>query len=97
HPAEMRAQPPRIVMKAEGVHVTDIVGKTVLDAVGGLWNVNLGYSSDPIKKAIADQLDALPYYSSFRGTSTGPSIELAYELTEWFKTEGMVRVFFTSG
>ncbi|MGX1330350.1 adenosylmethionine-8-amino-7-oxononanoate aminotransferase [Bradyrhizobium elkanii] len=97
HPAEMRAQPPRIVMKGEGVEVTDIDGKTVIDAVGGLWNVNLGYSCDPIKQAIADQLSALPYYSGFRGTSSGPSIELAYELTEWFKPEGMVRAFFTSG
>ena len=57
HPAEMRAQPPRIIMKGEGVHVTDIDGRSVLDAVGGLWNVNLGYSCDPIKKAIADQLE----------------------------------------
>ncbi|RVD51862.1 aminotransferase class III-fold pyridoxal phosphate-dependent enzyme, partial [Mesorhizobium sp. M8A.F.Ca.ET.023.02.2.1] len=62
-----------------------------------LWNVNLGYSCDPIKQAIADQLGALPYYSGFRGTSTGPSIELAYELAEWFAPEGMVRTFFTSG
>lgn len=97
HPAEMRAHPPRIIMKGEGVHVTDIDGRTTLDAVGGLWNVNLGYSCDPIKKAIADQLNELPYYSGFRGTSTGPAIELAYELTEWFKPEGMVRTFFTSG
>ena len=58
HPAEMRAQPPQIIMKGEGVHVTDIDGRTVIDAVGGLWNVNLGYSCDPIKQAIADQLDA---------------------------------------
>ncbi len=36
-------------------------------------------------------------YSGFRGTSSGPAIELAYELTEWFKPEGMVRAFFTSG
>ena len=97
HPAEMRAQPPRIIMKGEGIFVTDIEGRTVLDSVGGLWNVNLGYSCDPIKKAIADQLGELPYYSGFRGTSTGPSIELAFELTEWFKLEGMVRAFFTSG
>jgi len=97
HPAEMRANPPKVIMKGEGVSVTDIDGKSVLDAVGGLWNVNLGYSCDPIKKAIADQLGALPYYSGFRGTSTGPSIELAYELAEWFAPEGMVRTFFTSG
>ncbi|MBN9244701.1 MAG: aspartate aminotransferase family protein [Mesorhizobium sp.] len=97
HPAEMRGNPPKVIMKGEGAHVTDIEGRTVLDAVGGLWNVNLGYSCDPIKRAIADQLSALPYYSGFRGTSTGPSIELAYELTQWFEPEGMVRAFFTSG
>jgi adenosylmethionine-8-amino-7-oxononanoate aminotransferase len=44
HPAEMRAQPPRIIMKGEGIFVTDIEGRTVLDSVGGLWNVNLGFS-----------------------------------------------------
>lgn len=97
HPAEMRASPPKVIMGGTGVHVTDIEGNTVLDAVGGLWNVNLGYSAQPIKDAIAAQLDALPYYSGFRGTSTGPAIELAYELTEWFAPEGMTRAFFTSG
>ncbi|MGR4932189.1 aminotransferase class III-fold pyridoxal phosphate-dependent enzyme [Bradyrhizobium sp. CAR08] len=97
HPKDMQDHPPRIIMKGEGIHVTDIEGKTVLDAVGGLWNVTLGYSCDPIKKAIADQLKELPYSSGFRGVSTGPAIELAYELTEWFKPEGMVRAFFTSG
>jgi adenosylmethionine-8-amino-7-oxononanoate aminotransferase len=97
HPAEMQAAPPRIIMEGNGASVTDIDGRTVLDAVGGLWNVNLGYSSDPIKQAIARQLDVLPYYSGFRGTSTAPSITLAYELTQWFEPEGMVRAFFTSG
>ena len=60
HPKDMQDHPPRIIMKGEGIHVTDIEGKAVLDAVGGLWNVTLGYSCDPVKKAIADQLDELP-------------------------------------
>lgn len=97
HPAEMQANPPKVIMQGEGAHVTDIDGRKVLDAVGGLWNVNLGYSCDPIKQAITAQLDALPYYSGFRGTSTGPSIELAWELAQWFEPEGMTRTFFTSG
>lgn len=97
HPAEMRANPPKVIVKGEGVAVTDLDGRTVIDAVGGLWNVNLGYSADPVKQAIRDQLDALPYYSAFRGTSSEPAIELAYELTQWFAPEGMVRAFFTSG
>jgi len=97
HPAEMRAGPPKIIASGSGVHVTDVDGNRVLDAVGGLWNVNLGYNCDPIKEAIRDQLDVLPYYSGFRGTSTGPAIELAYELTQFFEPEGMTRVFYTSG
>lgn len=97
HPAEMIANPPKVLTAAEGVTLTDVDGHKSLDAVGGLWNVNLGYSCDPVKKAIAEQLNALPYYSAFRGTSTGPAIELSYMLAEWFRPDGMVRSFFTSG
>ncbi len=97
HPADMRENPPKVVMSAEGVRITDIDGHTVIDAVGGLWNVNLGYSIDPIKKAISDQLDQLAYYSAFRGTTTAPAIELSYMLSEWFAPDGLLRSFFTSG
>ena len=97
HPAEMLAKPPKIITAAEGVTITDVDGHKTLDAVGGLWNVNLGYSCDPIKKAISDQLGELAYYSAFRGTSTGPAIELSYALAEWFAPDGLVRSFFTSG
>lgn len=97
HPADMRADPPRIVTKGEGVEIVDIHGQRVLDAVGGLWNVNLGYSCEPVKQAIRDQLDELPYYSTFRGTTNGPLIQLSHELAEWFAPDGLTRSFFTSG
>ncbi len=97
HPAEMREHPPIVVASAEGVEITDVNGHTALDAVGGLWNVNLGYSCQPIKDAINEQLGTLPYYSTFRGTSNAPAVELSYALTEWFKEDGLVRAFFTSG
>ena len=97
HPAESLANPPIVIEKAEGVHVTDIHGNTVLDAVGGLWNVNLGYSCQPIKDAISSQLAELPYYSSFRGTTTATTVELSAVLTDWFSEDGLVRAFFTSG
>ncbi|OYU37913.1 MAG: aspartate aminotransferase family protein [Pseudorhodobacter sp. PARRP1] len=95
--AEMRANPPKIIQGAEGVHITDLDGNRVLDAVGGLWNVNLGYSSEPVKQAIFNQMADLPYYSTFRGTTNGPMIELSYELAQFFKPEGLTRAFFTSG
>ncbi|MGB7319627.1 MAG: aminotransferase class III-fold pyridoxal phosphate-dependent enzyme, partial [Planktotalea sp.] len=70
--------------------------KTV-DAVGGLWCVNLGYSNDVVKEAIAKQLYDLPYYSAFAGTSNPPAIEASYAVREFFEPDGMVRAFFTSG
>lgn len=97
HPADMMANPPRIIDKADGVEIVDIHGHRVLDAVGGLWNVNLGYSCQPVKDAIYAQLNELPYYSAFRGTTTSPLIELSYELREWFAPDGQSRAFFTSG
>ncbi|HPY40580.1 MAG TPA: aminotransferase class III-fold pyridoxal phosphate-dependent enzyme, partial [Thiolinea sp.] len=97
HPAESIAKPAKVFVKASGVHITDDQGNTVLDGVGGLWNVNLGYSCEPVKAAIREQLDVMPYYSSFRGTTTAPVEQLAEELTTWFSAEGMVRAFFTSG
>lgn len=97
HPAEMQANTPYVITGAEGVNIRDIDGREVVDAVGGLWCVNLGYSNSAIKQAITDQLDRLPYYSAFAGTTTDPAIELSYELREFFAEDGMARAFFTSG
>ncbi|HGG06068.1 MAG TPA: aspartate aminotransferase family protein [Aliiroseovarius sp.] len=97
HPADSRANPPTIVTGAAGVRITDIDGHEVVDAVGGLWNVNLGFSCQPVKDAIAAQLDRLPYYSTFRGTSNDAVIELAEELRDFFAPDGLSRAFFTSG
>ncbi len=65
HPKDSLESPPRIITKAQGVKITDIDGHQTVDAVGGLWCVNLGYSNQRIKDAITNQLSDLPYYSSF--------------------------------
>ena len=96
-PADSLNTPPAIITGAQGVRIRDIDGHEVVDAVGGLWNVNLGYSCQPVKDAIAAQLDALPYYSIFRGTSNDKVIELAEELRAFFEPDGLTRAFYTSG
>ena len=91
HPADMLKNPPIVIASAEGVEITDVSGYRTLDAVGGLWNVNLGYSCQPVKDAITEQLATLPYYSSFRGTSNAAAVELSHALTEWFGQDGLTR------
>ena len=96
-PEDSKVAPPKIIVGAEGVRIQDIDGHSVVDAVGGLWNVNLGYSCQPVKDAIADQLAKLPYYSTFRGSTNDAVIELSYELADFFEPDGLHRAFFTSG
>ncbi|WP_375698195.1 aspartate aminotransferase family protein [Pseudophaeobacter sp. TrK17] len=97
HPADSQANPPTIITGASGVRISDVDGHEVIDAVGGLWNVNLGFSCQPVKDAIAAQLDVLPYYSTFRGTSNDQVIQLAEVLKDFFAADGLTRAFFTSG
>lgn len=96
-PSDSLNNPPTIITGASGVRIRDLDGHEVVDAVGGLWNVNLGYSCQPVKDAIAAQLDALPYYSIFRGTSNDKVIELAEVLRDFFAPDGLTRAFYTSG
>ena len=35
HPGAMQDAPPKIITRADGIHITDIDGHRVLDAVGG--------------------------------------------------------------
>lgn len=97
HPGAQQANPPKIITSASGVRIRDIDGHEAVDAVGGLWNVNLGYSCEPVKQAISRQLSDLPYYSAFAGTSNDAAIELSWMLRNFFAEEGMTRAFFTSG
>ncbi|WP_375261961.1 aspartate aminotransferase family protein [Palleronia sp.] len=97
HPADSIAKPPVIVTGGNGVRIRDVDGHETVDAVGGLWNVNLGFSCQPVKDAIAEQLDRLPYYSTFRGTTNDVAVELSWMLREFFAPDGMARCFYTSG
>jgi adenosylmethionine-8-amino-7-oxononanoate aminotransferase len=61
HPADSLANPPEIITGGDGVEITDVDGNRMIDAVGGLWNVNLGYSCAPVKRqAIAASLTPCP-------------------------------------
>lgn len=97
HPADSLANKPAIITSASGVNIKDNKGHEVVDAVGGLWNVNLGFSCEPVKEAIAKQLYELPYYSTFRGTTNDKIIELSYLLRQFFAPDGLSKAFFTSG
>lgn len=96
-PQETSKSPPLIISKGKGVFVEDIDGRSYLDAVGGLWNVNIGHGRDEVKHAIVDQLDRIAYYTTFGKTSNAPQIELSVRLCELLAAEQMEKVLFSCG
>lgn len=91
------AQGPRIIAEGQGLRVRDDNGREYLDAMAGLWCVNVGYGRHEIVEAIAEQARRLPYYHSFLGYSNEPAIRLADRLLG-MAPGPMRRVFFgTSG
>ncbi len=97
HPGTVRDSAPSIFVGAEGVRLTDVDGNSVIDAAGGLWNVNLGYSNERIRAAITRQLDQMAYMSSFGGAASDVALEISFRLAEFFEPEGLTRAFYTSG
>ena len=69
---------PIVMVKGEGVRVTDSTGRTWLDAHGGYTSVHLGYGREEIAEAAYDQLMKVTFFPS--GTTTVPVIQLAEKL-----------------
>ncbi len=92
---ELHSEGVRIVARGDGVYVTDTEGRRCLDAMSGLWCVNIGYGRPEIAEAAARQMNELPYYNTLFHTTTPPAIELAQRLSE-IAPDGFDRAFFTS-
>jgi putrescine aminotransferase len=70
----------RVITKALGVYVWDSEGKSMLDAMSGLWCVNAGYGRQELAEAAYQQMMTLPYYNSFFQTTNVPAVQLAAKL-----------------
>jgi putrescine aminotransferase len=72
----------RIITRADNIYLWDSEGRKVLDAMSGLWCVNVGYGQTALVDAAARQMRELPFYNAFFQTATPPAIELAELLAE---------------
>ncbi len=84
----------RIIVRGDGIYVWDSEGNRILDAMSGLWCVNVGYGRRELADAAYRQLITLPFYNSFFNTSNLPAISLAGTLAR-IAPPGFDHVFFT--
>jgi putrescine aminotransferase len=72
----------RIIERADNIWLWDSEGHKILDAMSGLWCVNVGYGQEALVEAATRQMRELPFYNAFFQTATPPAIELAELLAE---------------
>ncbi|HEY2310785.1 MAG TPA: aminotransferase class III-fold pyridoxal phosphate-dependent enzyme, partial [Gaiellaceae bacterium] len=85
-----------IIVRGDGCYLEDDHGKRYLDALAGLFSVNLGYGyGEEIGQAALEQMRELPFYTNW--TYAHPrAIELAAEVASLAPGD-LNRVFFVSG
>ena len=64
---------PTMIVEGSGACVTDIHGRTYIDAMAGLWCVNVGYGRKEIADTLQEHAGRLGYYTrSPRWALTSP-------------------------
>ncbi|PKG21612.1 aspartate aminotransferase family protein [Niallia nealsonii] len=81
-------KPAMIAVKGEGAWLTDYDGNKYLDAMSGLWCVNIGYGREELAKAAYEQMKELCYMPMTQ--SHVPAIELAEKINEWLEGDYMI-------
>ena len=85
-----------IIVRGDGCYLEDVHGTRYLDALAGLFSVNIGYSfGEEIGQAALAQMRELPFYTNW-SYSHPRAIELAEEVASLAPGD-LNRVFFVSG
>src|SRR6187397_1778841 len=85
-----------IIVRGDGCYLEDSNGKRYLDALAGLFSVNIGYGyGEEIGQAALEQMRELPFYTNW-SYAHPRAIELAETVAELAPGD-LNRVFFVSG
>jgi adenosylmethionine-8-amino-7-oxononanoate aminotransferase len=85
-----------VIVRGEGCYLEDANGKRYLDALAGLFAVQIGYSyGEEVGEAAAAQMRELPFYTNW-SYAHPRAIELAAEVAR-LAPGNLTRVFFVSG
>ena len=96
HFTRMHEYDPPVIVRGEGCYLWDDQGNRYLDALAGLFSVQIGYSyGEEIGQAALEQMRELPFYTNW-SYAHPRAIELAHELARLAPAH-INRAFFVSG
>jgi adenosylmethionine-8-amino-7-oxononanoate aminotransferase len=94
--ADYREHELPVIVRGDGCYLEDVNGKRYLDALAGLFSVNIGYSfGEEVGQAALEQMRELPFYTNW-SYAHPRAIELAVEVASLAPGD-LNRVFFCSG
>ncbi len=77
---DLNSKGARVIARAKDIYVWDSEGNRMLDAMSGLWCVNVGYGRQELADAASKQMMELPFYNTFFQTTNVPAAKLAAKL-----------------
>ncbi len=87
----------RVITRADGVYLWDSDGHKLIDAMAGLWCVQVGYGNKELAEAGYEALRTLPYYNHFFKTTNPWTVELAAKLATLLPAGHSRMLFANSG
>jgi putrescine aminotransferase len=90
------SMPKLLFASGDGTTLTDIEGRTYIDGLASLWNVNVGHGRRELAEVAAEQMGRLAFSSAYGGFGHAPGAELAARLAELAPGD-LDATFFASG
>ena len=84
---------PGMIVSGSGARVRDVHGRGFIDAMAGLWCVNVGYGHVELAETLREHASRLGYYHAFSSMGSDTPALLAERLIE-LAPSGMSKVFF---
>jgi putrescine---pyruvate transaminase len=94
--SQIAADGPLVIARSKGNRLWDIDGREYIDAINGLFNVNIGYGRPELPDIAADAMRRLSFGSNFFGRTTAEALELCEKLAA-ITPDGLNRFFLTVG
>ena len=85
-----------VLVRGQGIRLEDAEGRSYIDGLAGLWNVNLGHGREELVEAAADQMRRLAFANTYSGFANAPALDLAARLEAfaypWLKASFLAKI-----